>query len=137
MMSTYTKRQINIINYICSLNDKNFISRKQTCREIESQFKQLQLKPTHTIDAINQKILSLFGKKSTRYLVSLNDKVTSPPLGLKPKQFYEKDIKDKRFSEVCNVIASHYEAGLKINLEWVAEYNELIDWFNENNYKIQ
>lgn len=46
-----------------------------------------------------------------------------PPLGLMPKKFHDVE----RFNEVCGAIARYYDAGLKINIEWIEEYNELVD----------
>jgi hypothetical protein len=50
-----------------------------------------------------------------------------PPLGLIPKKFHDERVKVERFNEVCGVIARYYDAGLKINIEWVEEYNELVE----------
>ncbi len=55
---------------------------------------------------------------------------TKPPLGLIPKKHYERQIKNERFIEVCKAIKRYYDAGLKINIEWIEEYNELIEGFN-------
>ena len=53
--------------------------------------------------------------------------VIKPPLGLTPKKFHDQRVKVERFNEVCGVIARHYDAGLKINIEWIEEYNELVE----------
>lgn len=50
-----------------------------------------------------------------------------PPLGLIPKKFHDERVKIERFNEVCGAIARYYDAGLKINIEWIEEYNELVD----------
>ncbi len=50
-----------------------------------------------------------------------------PPLGLIPKIFHDERVKAERFNEVCEAIARYYDAGLKINIEWIVEYNELVD----------
>lgn len=50
-----------------------------------------------------------------------------PPLGLIPKKFHEERVKVERFNEVCGAIARYYYAGLKINIEWIEEYNELVE----------
>jgi len=50
-----------------------------------------------------------------------------PPLGLMPKKIHDEFVKIKRFGEVCEVIIRFYNAGLKIDIEWVEEYNELVD----------
>ena len=50
-----------------------------------------------------------------------------PPLGLMPKKFHDERVKVERFNEVCGAIARYYDAGLKINIEWVEEYIELVE----------
>jgi hypothetical protein len=50
-----------------------------------------------------------------------------PPLGLMPRRFHDERVKIERFNEVCGAIARYYDAGLKINIEWVEEYNELVE----------
>lgn len=50
-----------------------------------------------------------------------------PPLGLIPKKFYDERMKVERFNEVCGAITRYYNAGLKINIEWIEEYNELVE----------
>ena len=50
-----------------------------------------------------------------------------PPLGLIPKRFHDERINTERFNEVCGAIARYYDAGLKINIEWIEEYNELVE----------
>ena len=50
-----------------------------------------------------------------------------PPLGLIPKKFHNERVKVERFNEVCGAIARYYDAGLKINVEWIEEYNELVE----------
>jgi len=46
-----------------------------------------------------------------------------PPIGLMPKKLHQ----EKRFYDVCSAIARHYSAGFKIPIEWVEEYNELLE----------
>ena len=50
-----------------------------------------------------------------------------PPLGLIPKKFHDERVKVERFNEVCGVIAIYYNAGKKINIEWIQEYNDLVE----------
>lgn len=50
-----------------------------------------------------------------------------PPLGLMPKKFYDERVNIERFNEVCGAISRYYNAGLKINIEWIEEYNELVE----------
>ena len=46
-----------------------------------------------------------------------------PPLGLVPKWVRQKE----RYYEVCEAIARYYDAGKKIPIEWIEEYNELVE----------
>ena len=50
-----------------------------------------------------------------------------PPLGFIPENIHDKLITVERFNEVCGTIARYYDAGLKINIEWIEEYNELVE----------
>ncbi len=61
-------------------------------------------------------------KKSKFKQPVISDSAIKPPLGLKPKWINQKE----RFNEVCGAISRYYEAGLKIPIEWVVEYNELV-----------
>lgn len=49
--------------------------------------------------------------------------IVKPPIGLKPKKLAD----EARLFEVRSAIVRYYEAGLKIPVEWIIEYNELID----------
>jgi hypothetical protein len=62
----------------------------------------------------------------------INDNSTKPPLGLIPKRFYDQRVKVERFNEVCGAIARYYDARLKIKIEWIEEYNELVDYLNKS-----
>ena len=55
-----------------------------------------------------------------------NEKLIKPPFGLLPKYYHERNVKIKRFSEICDAISDYYNKGLKINISWVEEYNELV-----------
>jgi len=59
-------------------------------------------------------------------LGAVSGSVIRPPLGLIPKKFHDERVKVERFNEVCGAIARYYDAGLKINIEWIEEYNELV-----------
>ncbi len=49
--------------------------------------------------------------------------LTRPPVGLKPKF-----IKDsERLREIKSAMQRYIDAGCKVPLDWVVEYNELID----------
>lgn len=52
---------------------------------------------------------------------------TKIPLGLTPKKIHDERVKTERFNEVCGAITRYYNAGLKIKIEWIEEYNELIE----------
>jgi hypothetical protein len=65
----------------------------------------------------------------------INDNSTKPPLGLIPKRFYDQRVKVERFNEVCGAIARYYDARLKIKIEWIEEYNELVDYLNKSEIK--
>jgi hypothetical protein len=62
----------------------------------------------------------------------INDNSTKPPLGLIPKRFHDQRVKVERFNEVCGAIARYYDARLKIKIEWIEEYNELVDYMNKS-----
>ena len=53
--------------------------------------------------------------------------MTKPPIGLTNRKFYEEFKNKERLTEVMGAISRYYEALLKIPIEWVEEYNELID----------
>jgi hypothetical protein len=62
----------------------------------------------------------------------INDNSTKQRLGLIPKRFYDQRVKVERFNEVCGAIARYYDARLKIKIEWIEEYNELVDFINKS-----
>lgn len=45
-----------------------------------------------------------------------------PPLGIIPKIIHDQ----KRVIDIINAIYLYYAAGLKIPVEWIIEYNELV-----------
>lgn len=51
-------------------------------------------------------------------------KQIKPPLGLVPKFVRQKE----RLDEVRSAIARYYREEMKIPVEWVEEYNELIEY---------
>ncbi len=55
-------------------------------------------------------------------------KETFSPSGLKPKKIHNA----QRFGEVCSAVANYYDAGKKIPIEWIEEYNELITDLNRS-----
>lgn len=58
---------------------------------------------------------------------SVYPKEIQPPLGLIRKHFYEEKKLNQRFNDVCGAISRYWDAGFKIPVEWIEEYNELID----------
>jgi hypothetical protein len=52
-----------------------------------------------------------------------HEKVEMPPIGLKPKFVNRLE----RLQEVRGAIVRYYDASMKIPIEWIEEYNELID----------
>ena len=77
-----------------------------------------------------ENIIKDYAKKQVKLFSSkpvVSGSAIKPPLGLIPKRFYDERIKAERFNEVCGAIARYYDAGLKINIEWIEEYNELVE----------
>ena len=62
----------------------------------------------------------------------IKDNSTKPPLGLIPKILHDDLVKVERFNEVCGAIARYYDARLKIKIEWIEEYNELVEYMNKS-----
>lgn len=54
-------------------------------------------------------------------------KTEKPPLGLVPEKLFKEKINKQRFLDVCGAISRYYTAGLKINVEWIEEYNQLVE----------
>ena len=50
-----------------------------------------------------------------------------PPLGIMPRYIWNL----KRIDDLNNAINRYYESGLKIPMEWIEEYNDLIVEYNE------
>ena len=48
--------------------------------------------------------------------------IVKPPIGLRPKWVSDKE----RLNEVRSAIVRYYDAELKIPIEWIEEYNELV-----------
>ncbi len=51
------------------------------------------------------------------------NKIKKPPIGLVPKYIKQ----TQRFEEICGAISRYYNEGMKIPLEWIEEYNELVE----------
>ncbi len=60
----------------------------------------------------------------------MTDKVTKPPIGLTPK-FVNKL---QRLDEVRGAMKRYFDAELKIPIDWVEEYNELLESTKTKNY---
>jgi hypothetical protein len=75
-----------------------------------------------TIIRNNKQISDLQGKLS-----EINKSLTKPLLGLVPKRVWQKE----RFYEVCGAIVRYYDAGKKIPIYWIEEYNELVESSNQ------
>jgi hypothetical protein len=57
--------------------------------------------------------------------------IEPPPLGLTPKKLFYENIQRERFEQLCQVIAEYFNRGKKIKVEWIEEYNELIENFKK------
>jgi hypothetical protein len=55
------------------------------------------------------------------------EKQEKSPIGVTPKNIWENRIKVDRLSELNSAIKRYHDAGLIINIEWVEEYNQIID----------
>jgi division protein CdvB (Snf7/Vps24/ESCRT-III family) len=84
---------------------------------------------TLTIYTLDECIDELIGKPGTKRRDKFEESIkkVKPPIGLTPKEVHDKLSKIERFDEVKDAIYRYLEAGLKINIEWIQEYNELID----------
>lgn len=58
-----------------------------------------------------------------------------PPLGLTPKKIHDERVKTERFNEVCGAISRYYDAVLKIDIEWIEEYNDLVEQIGKQSNK--
>lgn len=76
---------------------------------------------SNTIENLNQ------ADNSALHKTNVSGSAIRPPLGLIPKKFHDRRVKVERFNEVCGAIARYYDAGMKINVEWIEEYNELVE----------
>lgn len=52
-----------------------------------------------------------------------NKQIVKPPLGLKPKFVNRLE----RLNEIRGAIVRYYDAEMQIPIEWIEEYNELIE----------
>ena len=63
-------------------------------------------------------------------IAGVSGSAIKPPLGVMPKEIHEKSVRIDRFNDICRAITQYYEAGLKIDVKWIEEYNELIEVIN-------
>lgn len=76
---------------------------------------------------MNTEKTSLENENQPSCLGAVSGSFIRPPLGLIPKKLHDERVKVERFNEVCGAIARYYDAGMKINVEWIKEYNELVE----------
>lgn len=53
------------------------------------------------------------------------------PLGIIPKKLFYEKIQQERFEQLCRVLAQYFNSRKKIKVEWIEEYNELIEKMRE------
>ena len=104
--------------------DKNKLEKE--CMGIVNQLFDLAEVPVEKRQSINDKADEYLQEQFLR-LFAVSGSAIRPPLGLIPKKFHDERVKLERFNEVCGAIARYYDAGLKINIEWIEEYNELVE----------
>lgn len=57
----------------------------------------------------------------------MKNQITKPPIGLMPKKIHDEKVEMNRYIEVCSTIERYFNSDLKINIEWIEEYNELVE----------
>lgn len=93
---------------------------------LEKYMPEHSLEKKHTIEVLKWSVEKIYGE-TKKDNMKLNDKIKIYPIGLKPKKIHEEHVKIERFNEVCGAISRYYNKGLKINVSWVEEYNELVE----------
>lgn len=73
------------------------------------------LKKGHTIHCVP-------GDRSKLFKEHCQD-VDKIPIGLVPRKIH----REHRFYDVCDAISRYYNANLQIPVEWIEEYNELLE----------
>jgi len=53
--------------------------------------------------------------------------INKPPLGLIPKDVFFRDLKIERLEQIKKVVSNYMISNNRIKLEWIEEYNELLD----------
>lgn len=74
------------------------------------------------VGAPSGKVFRLGHCKEKKY----NEKL---PIGLMPRKIH----REHRFYDVCDAISRYYNANLQIPIEWIEEYNELLEVLNNEN----
>jgi len=59
--------------------------------------------------------------------INPNKDFIKPPIGLMPKTIHDERVNRDRLNEVRSAITRYIDAGLKVSVEWIEEYNELIE----------
>jgi hypothetical protein len=76
-----------------------------------------------------QFVLKSVKKKCGKYIKQNKKKMSKPPIGLKPKKYHSLE----RLNEVRSAIVRYYDDELPIPVEWIEEYNELINQNKDEN----
>jgi len=50
-----------------------------------------------------------------------------PPIGLVPKEIREAINNKERYLEISEALSRYYNAGKKIPISWIEEYNDLVE----------
>jgi len=95
--------------------------------EDDLQLNEEKLVSENTERIIENELIPVIAASETSGIGILTTELKPPPIGLCPKNIWERNVKIKRLNEVSSAIARYYQAGLKINPEWIEEYNELVE----------
>jgi hypothetical protein len=60
-------------------------------------------------------------------IIDPNMDFIKPPIGLLPKNIHDERVNTDRLIEVRGAITRYLDAGLKVSVEWIEEYNELVE----------
>jgi len=56
--------------------------------------------------------------------------VKKPPLGVMPRDIYERNCKVTRLNAIAAAISRYLQREMKVPVEWIQEYNELAEEIN-------
>ena len=56
-----------------------------------------------------------------------SDKIEKPPLGLRPRTVWQKQVKDDRIDEIMHALERYSEAGVAVPIEWLSELGGLLN----------